>query len=408
MTGAMDGRVVVIGAGQAGFELCARLRGSGWTGPITLVGDEDQPPYQRPPLSKAYLLGKMDLDRLFFRPRGFYEAEGIDLLLGVACTAIDREAQNVRLSDGRTLDYDVLVLATGARPITLPADIGGELAGVHYVRTLADADRMAADIRPGRRALVIGGGYIGLEAAAVAAGLGLEVVLVEAAPRILQRVAAPQTSDYFRALHAARGVDLREDVKLERLIGTDGALTGAALSDGSVLDVDVAIVGIGIRPNQDLAADAGLEIDNGIRVDATCRTSDPKILAIGDCASFPHDGGRIRLESVGNAIDQAQAAAKVIAGDAAPYAAKPWFWSDQYDTKLQIVGLSTGYDRIVERTGEGGAVSFWYFAGDRLLAVDAMNDPRAYMVGKRLVDAGRSPDPAAVADPATDLKTLLR
>ena len=404
----MSGRVLVIGAGQAGFEVAAKLRTEGWEGPITLLGEEDHPPYQRPPLSKAYLLGKMALDRLFFRSTDYYRKKEIELRLSSTCAAIDRSAKQVKLGDGSAIDYDVLVLTTGARPITLPEHIGGQLEGVFYVRTLDDADQMAEAVRPGRKVLVVGGGYIGLEAAAVAAGLGLDVVLVEAADRILQRVAAPETSDYFRTLHAENGVDVREGVMLEELVGNDGRLTGARLSDGSELDLDIAIIGIGIRPNQELAEAAGLEIENGIKVDAYCRTSDPHILAAGDCASFPYQDGRIRLESVGNAIDQAQAAARTIAGSSEAYRAKPWFWSDQYETKLQIAGLSTGYDSIVSRSGDGDAVSFWYYQGNKLLAVDAMNDPRAYMVGRRLIESGKSHDRALIADPKTDLKALVR
>jgi 3-phenylpropionate/trans-cinnamate dioxygenase ferredoxin reductase subunit len=399
--------LVVIGAGQAGFEVCAKLRALSMEGPITLIGAESQRPYQRPPLSKAYLLGKMELDRLFFRSAAFYDDENIDLRLSTSCIAIDRKAKNVMLSDDSVLNYDALVLTTGARPVTLPGAIGGGLSGVHYVRDLADADRMAKDIKPGRKALVIGGGYIGLEAAAVAASLGLDVTLVEASERILQRVAAVQTSDYFRNLHAQSGVKVRENVMLEELIGDDERLAGAKLSDGTDLEIDVAIVGIGIRPNQELAAAAGLDIDNGIKVDAQCRTSDPNIYAAGDCASFPFNGGRIRLESVGNAIDQGQLVAQVIAGQDAEYQAKPWFWSDQYETKLQIVGLSTGYDKIITRKSSHASVSFWYFKGDQLLAVDAMNDPRAYMVAKRLIEAGKSPDPKWVEDTDLDLKQLL-
>jgi 3-phenylpropionate/trans-cinnamate dioxygenase ferredoxin reductase subunit len=276
---------------------------------------------------------------------------------------------------------------------------------VHVVRTLADVDAMAPGFVPGARVLIVGGGYIGLEAAAVAASRGMQVVLVEMAPRILQRVAAKETSDYFRALHGRHGVDIREGVGLERLLG-DGQVSGARLTDGTEVAVDMVIVGVGIVPDTALAEAAGLAIDNGIAVDAQGRTSDPTIWAVGDCASFPHGEGRLRLESVPNAIDMADCVAGNILGAAVAYVPKPWFWSDQYDVKLQIAGLSTGYDRIVTRDG-AASVSFWYFRGDQLLAVDAMNDPRAYMVGKRLIDAGKTADPAVVADAAADLKVLL-
>jgi 3-phenylpropionate/trans-cinnamate dioxygenase ferredoxin reductase subunit len=397
--------VVVIGAGQAGASLVARLGAQGHEGPITLIGDEPVPPYQRPPLSKKYLLGEMALERLFLRPEAAYAEAGVDLRTGTQATAIDRAAREVVMGAER-LGYDTLVLATGSRPRRLPASIGGDLGGVHVVRTLADVDAMAPGVVPGARVLIVGGGYIGLEAAAVAVSRGMQVTLVEMAERILQRVAAPETSDYFRALHARHGVDIREGVGLERLTGEAGQVRGARLSDGSEIAVDMVIVGVGIVPDTALAEDAGLAIDNGIAVDAQGRTSDPAIWAAGDCASFPYGDGRLRLESVPNAIDMAECVADSIMGKGRDYVPKPWFWSDQYDVKLQIAGLGTGHDRIVTR-GAGDAVSFWYFAGDRLLAVDAMNDPRAYMVGKRLIEAGKTADPARIADPATDLKALL-
>ena len=398
--------IVIIGAGQAGASLAAKLRASGHDGPITMIGEEPAPPYQRPPLSKGYLLGEMELERLYLRAPSFWAEQNVTLKLGAPVTAIDRSARTVRVG-GETIAYDQLALTTGSRPRRLPAAIGGDLPGVYTVRTLADVDAMAAEFRPGRRLLVVGGGYIGLEAAAVGAKLGLKVTVIEMAPRILQRVAAPETSDYFRNLHAAHGVTILENTGLDRLTG-EGHVSGATLSDGREIDVDFAIVGVGITPCTLLAEEAGLEIENGIRTDAHGRTSDPQIWAAGDCASFPHDGGRIRLESVGNAIDQAEVVAANMLGADTPYVAKPWFWSDQYDTKLQIAGLNTGYDRIVTRPGDGGAVSFWYYRGDTLLALDAMNDARAYMIGKRLIEAGKSPDPALIADPAADLKPLLK
>lgn len=403
-----DEAIVIIGAGQAGFAAAAKLRALGHAGRITLVGEEPQPPYQRPPLSKAYLLGKQPLERLLFRPPEFFDQHHIALRLSCRVDGIDRVSRDVLLGDGERLPYDRLILTTGADVVRLPDAIGGELDGIHYVRTIADADRMAQAMTPGKRALVVGGGYIGLEAAAVASGLGLDVVLIEAAERILQRVACVETSDYFRELHSRHGVEIREGTMLTGLVGKNGHVTGACFSDGSKEDFDLVIAGIGIRPNQALAEKAGLEIDNGIRVDAFGRTSDPSIFAAGDCASFPHEGSRIRLECVGNAVDQAEAIARVITGTEQPYAPKPWFWSDQYDVKLQIAGLSTGYDRIVTRPGEkDGAVSFWYFVASQLLAVDAMNDPRAYMAGKRMVETGRSPDPAQIANPDFSLKSLL-
>ena len=399
--------IVVVGAGQAGASLVAKLRSLGCESPITLIGEEPVPPYQRPPLSKKYLLGEMDVERLFLRPREFYDESDIDLRLEETVKTIDRENKVVTTA-GHSIDYDQLVLTTGSVAQRLPGGIGGDLEGVYVVRDLRDVDSMAHEFREGARVLIVGGGYIGLEAAAVAAGKGLRITLVEMADRILQRVAAQATSDFFRALHGGHGVEIRESVGLQRLTG-DGRVSGAVLNDGAELDVDFVIVGVGARPATDLAEAAGLEIENGIKVDEFGRTSDPAIWAAGDCASFPWRDSRFRLESVPNAIDMAECVAENLMGAENPYAPQPWFWSDQYDVKLQIAGLNVGYDRVVVRPGsKEGSASYWYYNGDELLAVDAMNDPRSYMVGKRLIEAGQSADPDVVADPDSDLKALLK
>jgi len=396
--------IVVVGAGQAGAALVAKLRALGYAGDVTLVGDETAPPYQRPPLSKKYLMGEMDLERLFLRTPAWYVEQKITLRTATPVTRIDRATKQVWLGD-EAIGYDQLALTTGADLRRLPAAIGGELAGVYGVRRLSDIDAMAPEFVAGRRVLIVGGGYIGLEAAAVAAKKGLVVTLIEAAPRILGRVAAPETADAMRALHASHGVTIREGLGLTRLTG-EGRVAGADLADGSHLPLDFVIVGIGITPGDALARQAGLVIDNGIATDDFGRTSDPAIWSAGDCASFVYRGARIRLESVQNAIDQAEAVAANMLGAAKAYVPMPWFWSDQYDMKLQIAGLNTGYDRVVTRT-VGAARSHWYFRDGVFLAVDALNDPRAYMVGKRLLEMGKTPDTAALADPATELKTLL-
>ncbi|THD74079.1 NAD(P)/FAD-dependent oxidoreductase [Thalassobius vesicularis] len=400
-------KIVVIGAGQAGASAVAKLRALGFDGSITLIGEESAPPYQRPPLSKKYLLGEMELERLYLRPLSFYAENSIDLRLNCRADAIDR-ADKVVIAGGQQIAYDALILATGSVPRRLPHAIGGALDGVHVVRGLEDVDAMAPEFRPGARVLIVGGGYIGLEAAAVAAAKGLHVTLVEMSERILQRVASPETSDYFRQLHQSHGVEIREGTGLTRLTG-DTRVTGAELSDGTSLQVDFVIVGVGITPATALAEAAGLELDNGIKTDTQGRTSDPSIWAAGDCASFPYRDGRIRLESVPNAIDQAECVAENVLGAGKTYVPQPWFWSDQYDVKLQIAGLNTGYDRVISRPGDKpGAMSFWYYRGDTLLAVDAANDARAYMIGKRLIDGSKSPDPLAIASPETDLKALLK
>lgn len=398
--------VVIIGAGQAGAALAAKLRALKYDGEITMIGEETAPPYQRPPLSKAYLLGDMPEERLWLRSADFWADNRVTLRLGAPAEAIDTTARTVTIG-GDTLHYDDLALTTGSTPRRLPAAIGGELAGVYTVRTLADVDAMRTEFAPDRRLVVIGGGYIGLEAAAVGRKLGLEVTVIEMAPRILQRVAAPETSAFFRDLHGGRGAVIMEETGLDRLLGED-RVSAVRLRDGRELPADFVVVGVGITPNTDLATAAGIAVENGIRTDAHGATSAPNVWSAGDCASFPLNGVQLRLESVGNAIDQAEVVAENIMGAGKTYVPKPWFWSDQYDCKLQIAGLNTGYDRVVTRAGEGEAVSFWYYAGDRLLAVDAMNDPRAFMVGKRLIEAGKSADPALVGDPATDLKVLMK
>ncbi|MBW6416500.1 NAD(P)/FAD-dependent oxidoreductase [Celeribacter sp. PS-C1] len=396
---------IVIGAGQAGQSIVTTLRGQGFEGEITLIGEEPVPPYQRPPLSKAYLLGEMELDRMFLRPESYYADENITLRMSTKVTGIDPVEKTISISD-EVLSYDKLALTTGSAPRLLPTAIGGELGGVYTMRTLADADAIEPEFREGASVLIVGGGYIGLEAAAVAAKKGLKVTLVEMADRILQRVASVETSDYFRALHRAHGVDLREGVGLVKLTG-DTRVEAAELTDGTTLNVDFVIVGVGITPGTELAELAGLTLENGIKTDLYGATSNSDIFAAGDCASFPHDGTQMRLESVGNAIDQGAVVAKNMLGQAVTYMPKPWFWSDQYDVKLQIAGLFNGHDRVVIREGEG-THSHWYYKDDQLIAIDAMNDPRGYMVAKRLIESGKSADPAKVADPATDLKELMR
>ncbi|HWA44247.1 MAG TPA: FAD-dependent oxidoreductase [Hypericibacter adhaerens] len=400
--------IIVVGAGQAGVALAAKLRALGYDGPLLLIGQEPVLPYQRPPLSKKYILGELALDRLLIRPPGWYEEQKIECRLSTRVAHLDPAAKTVSLDDGTDLRYSKLALATGASPLVLPAPIGGKLEGVLRIRSLADADRLAPLLQPGKKLLVIGGGYIGLEAAAVARMKGLEVTLIEKAERILQRVAAPLTSDYFRALHGRHGVSVREAVTLERLEGTEGRLTGARLADGTRIEADLAIVGIGVLPDKGLAIRADLDVDDGIIVDGQCRTSDPDIFAAGDCTSFPWRGERIRLESVGNAIEQAEHAAACMLGETKDYDPVPWFWSDQYDVKLQIAGFHRGYTDTVLRPGKREqSQSVWYYRGEALVAVDAMNDALAYGIGKKVLEARRSIPKAAAADPAVELKTWL-
>ncbi|MFS8111465.1 FAD-dependent oxidoreductase [Rhizobium jaguaris] len=404
----MTGRLVIVGAGQAGFALAAKLRALGDLRPITIIGAEENLPYQRPPLTKKYLLGEMAFDRLLFRPEHWYADNNVEIRLSTWVEQIDRTVKQVVTQDGSVLDYHTLVLATGAAPRPLPPSVGGALEGVYLARNKRDADQLAGEMRAGRRVLIIGGGYIGLEAAAVARHRGLEVTLIEMADRILQRVAAKETADIMRAIHRQHDVVIREKTGLKQLVGKNGHVVAAELSDGSNIDVDFVVVGIGVAPNDQLAKEAGLEVGNGIIVDSFARTSDPSIFAVGDCAELPWDGGRIRLESVQNAVDQAEAAAAIIAGGDEAYDPKPWFWSDQYDVKLQIAGFNLGYDETLLRPGtREGSASVWYFKKGRFIAVDAINDAKAYVTGKKLLETDTSPDKAVLADPAADLKQLL-
>lgn len=400
--------IVIVGAGQAGAALAAKLRALGYSGPLVMLGEEPVLPYQRPPLSKKYVSGELEFERLLIRPANWYDEQQIDIRLGSAVVGFAPMDGTVTLGDGSTLRYCKLALTTGARPRRLPAERGGDLEGVFTIRTVADADAIAARLESGKRLLVIGGGYIGLEAAAVASAKGLEVTIIEMADRILQRVAAPQTADYFRALHRRHGVTILELTALDRLIGDGRHVKGAVLKDGSRLPADLAIVGIGISPNDTLARRSGLAVDDGIVVDVACRTSEPDVYAAGDCARFPWRGLPTRLESVHNAIDQAEHAAAAMLGQPRAYDPLPWFWSDQYDVKLQIAGLNRGYNDCILRHGKReGSASVWYYRDDALIAIDAMNDALAYGIGKKVLEARRTVPRSAILDANVDLKTLM-
>lgn len=405
----MEQSIVIVGGGQAAQSLAATLRAEQHTGPITLVCAEPHYPYQRPPLSKKYLTGDFSRDQLSLRPPEWYEELNITLRLGLAVRAIDTSAHQVTLADGSVLAYDQLALTTGAHPRLLDEAMGGTLSGVHAMRTMGDADALAPALVPHHRCVIVGGGYIGLEAAAVARTRGMVVTVIEAADRILKRVAAPATADFFRTLHEGHGVILRENMGLARLVGHQGRLVAAELADGELVPADIAIVGIGIHAGDELARKAGLACDNGIVVDEFCRTSDPDIFAAGDCARLPFRGDMVRIESVQNAIEQAETCARTMLGKNKPYRPVPWFWSDQYDIKLQIAGLNTGYASTITRAGKRpGTQSVWYHGADGgLLAVDAMNDGTSFTIGKRVLEASGTIPRDALADPDVSLKDFM-
>jgi len=398
--------VAIVGAGLAGFTVAHELRERGFAGGIQILGDEGLLPYDRPPLSKECLTKGKPGQELALRPESYYVDRRVDVVRDSKVTSIDREARTVHHAAGSTC-YDALVLATGAVANNLPQALSRGLSGIHTLRSAADAAQINKEFETTKSVLIVGGGYIGLEIAAAGCTRGLKVSLLEAAPRILQRVTGSATSAYFRELHCGRKIDIREEVQLESLVG-DQRVVGARLSDGSEISADLVVVGIGVKPRVALAEAAGLKVGNGILTDNTCRTSDPAIWAAGDCASFVLGDRIVRLESVGNAIDMARCVAANIMGDSQIFRPLPWFWSDQFDTKLQIAGLAYGHDHMVVRNGaRDGSKSHWYYSDNTLLAVEAINDPRAYMVGKRLIELGLSPASSIVADSNQNLKALL-
>jgi 3-phenylpropionate/trans-cinnamate dioxygenase ferredoxin reductase subunit len=405
----MLSRIVIVGAGQAATQAATSLRAGGYHGQLVMLGNEGLPPYQRPPLSKAYLAGTMGLDRVILKPVEVWAEDKIEMHLDAHVTWLDRQTKSVTTRDGHTFPYDRLILATGSRVRALPC-LGAEVAGVHYLRSIRDADALGRELQAGKRLVVIGGGYIGLEVAAIARKAGLEVTILEAAPRVLARVAPPVISLFFENLHRDAGVTILTNVKVTALEG-EKHVTGVALADGRTIATDLVLVGIGIIPNAELAREAGLIAEDGIETDLDARTSDPDIFAIGDCASRPlvHYGRRRgRLESVHNALEQAKLASAAILGQPRPVEEAPWFWSDQYDIKLQIAGLSNGATQFVVR-GDPSQKRFAVFhldADNRLLAVDAINAPPEFIIGKQVIARHGQLAPARLADMSVSMKEI--
>jgi 3-phenylpropionate/trans-cinnamate dioxygenase ferredoxin reductase subunit len=401
-------KTIIIGGSHAALGLAADLRKLSADAEITIVSSDEGLPYQRPPLSKAFMSQKVTLEQILLRPEDWYETNKIALKAGMTVATIDRRGKSVTLSDGEQLSYDHLVLATGARPRRLPAAIGGTLENVYVMRELNDALTLMDQMKEDARLVVIGGGYIGLEAASEAAKKGVAVTVVEAADRILKRVACPETADDVRTLHHSHGVRIFENASITRIVERDGKATGIELTDGSFIAADFVVTGIGVNPDTALAEAAGLVVENGITVNSRLETSDPSIYAIGDCASFPYKGEMIRLESVQNANDMGVVAAQNIMGGNVDYKPVPWFWSDQFDLKLQIAGLNLGYSHVITRLGvREGAKSHFYFRGDEFLAADCLNDGATYMIARRMLEGGKSLTRAQVEDHSLNLKSLL-
>lgn len=404
--------IVIIGAGQAAASVIGAFRKYNDASSITLIGDEGCLPYQRPPLSKQYLMGEYEAAQLQLHPESWYQSRGITLRLGDRATKIDRANQTIILTSGDQVHYDKLVLATGATPRMLPpslmdSNISDDL--IFTIRNQQDITRLSPKMKSGAHLCVIGGGYIGLEAAAVARKLGLRVTLCEGAPRILGRVACTQTADYFHALHRQHQVEIHTECQITKLTQTDQASIHVIRQDHPLIEADIVIIGIGVTANKQLALDAGIDCDEGIRVDAFGRTTDSNIFAAGDCTSFSFNGENIRLESVGNAVAQGEIVGLNLAGQETQYAPHPWFWSTQYDCNLQIAGLNRHYDAVLIRNSPDlKGKSHWYYANDRLVAVDAMNDPASYMIAKKMLELGKSIPRSLVADETSDLKAYFK
>lgn len=405
--------IVIIGGGQAGGEAATLLRQNRFEGRITLIGEEDSLPYMRPPLSKAFLAREITKDALIYKAAVAYEKAGVEMRLGERVEAIDRNSKTLSLSGGETFAYDKLVIATGGRARKLPVP-GASLRNVLYLRTLADVELLQPHMRAGRRVVIVGGGYVGLEVAAVAVKRGLAVTILESAPRVLARVTAPALSEFYERVHREAGVDIRtgETVSGFAAAGEEGAVGVVECANGQSFAADFVVIGIGLVPSTELAEKAGLKVDDGIVVDEASRSSDPDIYAIGDCAMHAHHGflrRKIRLESVPNALEQARAAAASITGRPIPEATAPWFWSDQYDFKLQMVGLSDGCDELVIR-GKTESSSFiaFYLKEGVVIAADAVNRPGDFMAAKRLVGERMEIAPTRLADDSLPLKSLLR
>ncbi len=405
----MVSQILIVGAGQAAIQAIDTLRRKGFAGQLTLVGEESWLPYQRPPLSKKFLSGGMEREKLLIRPQTFYQERQVETHLGRRAIEIDRGANSVRLDDGSVIGYDTLLLATGSGPRHIPVP-GARLRGVHLLRNIADVERIRADLASARKIVIIGAGYIGLEVASTARAMGLPVTVIEQADRVMSRVTSAEVSSFYEAEHTRQGVRVICRTQVRALEGTGGRVQAVVCEDGSAHEADVVLVGIGVGPRDELAQAAGLDCLNGIVVDQHCRTSDPNIYAAGDCANHPsiHYGRRVRLESVDNAFEQSSSAALNILGTPTPHDKVPWFWSDQYDLKMIIVGLSQGYDEIVTRGSPASrGFSVCYLRDGEFIAIDTVNAPKDQMAARKVIAARARPDRAKLAEPGIPLKDCL-
>lgn len=396
---------IIIGASHAAVQLITSLRQEGWDQGIVVIGAESHLPYHRPPLSKTVLTGQMPFEKILLRPEAFYEKQNVTLRLGETVASINRDEKNVTLSDGETLEYANLIITTGADPIILNLP-GEELEGIGYLRNYDDIKKLMPFVEEGKKAVIVGGGYIGLETAAALRKSGMEVTVLEGLDRVLQRVTGPKISEFYTKAHNRRGVNIVTNAQVSGFSG-DNHVQKVLCKDGSSYDADLVVIGVGVRPNIALAEAAGLKVENGICINEFSQTEDPNIYAVGDCTSFPCNftGTRLRLESVPNATEQGKTAAAQICGKEKLYTAVPWFWSDQYDLKLQIAGISTGFDDIVIRGNmEEEVFSAWYFSGDQLLAVDCVNSPQEFMMSRKMLADGNTPSKEVVADPSAELE----
>ncbi len=400
---------IIIGASHAAAQLAPSLRQFGWEGRILVIGDESVVPYHRPPLSKAFLSGEKDIDGILIRPEAAYTKVGIEFKMNARVEKIDRAAKTVTLTTGEVLSYTKLALCTGSRvrKVSLP---GSDLAGIHYLRDMNDVNGVKGDVGAGKKAVIVGGGYIGLETASVLKKLGMDVTVLEMAPRVLARVTAPELSEFYTRIHTEEGVIIKTGIAVSALEGSNGHVERVLCADGSSFDADLVVIGVGIIPNVELAVDAGLEVDNGIVVDQFARTSDPDIVAAGDVTNHPNKyyNRRLRLESVPNASEQAKSAAASICGQEVEYNTLPWFWSDQFDLKLQIAGLSQGYDQVIIR-GDSNSRSFaaFYLQEGKLISADCVNRPQEFMISKRLIAEQITVAAERLADETVAPKDLL-